>query len=192
MHTGRPAPDGQMAAANSVNTAAGRSCGLVSVASLWWPPFIEASLRSPTRRVYPRRGSSGKPTSIWTLSGGERQRVLLARALAQRPRLLVLDELTNHLDIRARFELLDLVRASGVTALAVLHDLDLAVRYCDELVVLDHGVVASAGPVLDALSSEVLHAVFKVAGRVERHPDGVIRITYTAKPLTDHTLDVGP
>nr|WP_283097514.1 ABC transporter ATP-binding protein [Frankia umida] len=125
-------------------------------------------------------------------SGGERQRVLLARALAQRLRLLVLDELTNHLDIRARFELLDLVRASGVTALAVLHDLDLAVRYCDELVVLDHGVVASAGPVLDALSSEVLHAVFKVAGRVERHPDGVIRITYTAKPLTDHTPDVGP
>jgi iron complex transport system ATP-binding protein len=121
--------------------------------------------------------------SFDTLSGGERQRVLLARALAQQPRLLVLDELTNHLDIRARFELLDLVRSSSITTLAVLHDLDLAVRYCDQLVVLDQGVVASSGSVLDALTSEVLHAVFGVTGTVERHPDGVIRIAYASRPL---------
>jgi iron complex transport system ATP-binding protein len=75
-----------------------------------------------------------------SLSGGERQRVLPARALAQRPRLLVLDELTNHLDIRARSELLDLIRSTAVTTLAVPHDLDLAARLCDHLVVL-HGVV---------------------------------------------------
>ncbi|KPM56230.1 ABC transporter ATP-binding protein [Frankia sp. R43] len=132
-----------------------------------------------------RTGAVGHADRLYdTLSGGERQRVLLARALAQRPRLLVLDELTNHLDIRARFELLDLVRATGVTTLAVLHDLDLAVRYCDQLVVLDRGRVASAGPVLEALTSDVLHAVFGVTGSVERHSDGVIRITYTAQPLT--------
>ncbi|NUR03028.1 MAG: ABC transporter ATP-binding protein [Streptomyces sp.] len=63
-----------------------------------------------------------------SLSGGERQRVLLARALAQDPQLPVLDELTNHLDIQARFELLDLIRATGFTTLAVFHDLDLAAR----------------------------------------------------------------
>ncbi|MEX5710052.1 ABC transporter ATP-binding protein [Parafrankia sp. FMc6] len=127
-----------------------------------------------------------------TLSGGERQRVLLARALAQRPRLLVLDELTNHLDIRARFELLDLVRTTRITTLAVLHDLDLAVRYCDQLVVLDHGQVASSGPVLDALTSEVLQAVFGVVGSVERHPDGIVRITYTAQPLTGQAAVLPP
>ncbi|WP_328324567.1 MULTISPECIES: ABC transporter ATP-binding protein [unclassified Streptomyces] len=118
-----------------------------------------------------------------SLSGGERQRVLLARALAQDPRLLVLDELTNHLDIRARFELLDLIRATGVTTLAVLHDLDLAARLCDHLVVLHGGAVAAAGPVLDVLTPGLLADVFGVNASTERHADGVVRITYDARPL---------
>ncbi|NJP70938.1 ABC transporter ATP-binding protein [Streptomyces sp. C1-2] len=118
-----------------------------------------------------------------SLSGGERQRVLLARALAQNPQLLVLDELTNHLDIRARFELLDLIRATGVTTLAVLHDLDLAARLCDHLVVLHDGAVAAAGPVLDVLTPDLLADVFGVNASTERHADGVVRITYEARPL---------
>ncbi|MFS8198127.1 ABC transporter ATP-binding protein [Streptomyces sp. CWNU-52B] len=118
-----------------------------------------------------------------TLSGGERQRVLLARALAQRPRLLVLDELTNHLDIRARFELLDLIRSTGITTLAALHDLDLAARLCDHLVVLHEGVVVAAGPVLEVLTPDLLQEVFGVRGETERHPDGVVRVTYAAQPL---------
>ncbi|WP_413760086.1 ABC transporter ATP-binding protein [Streptomyces sp. MMBL 11-3] len=118
-----------------------------------------------------------------SLSGGERQRVLLARALAQDAQLLVLDELTNHLDIRARFELLDLIRATGITTLAVLHDLDLAVRLCDHLVVLHEGVVVAAGPVLEVLTPEVLRDVFGVRAHTGRHTDGVVRITYDARPL---------
>ncbi|MFF8732446.1 ABC transporter ATP-binding protein [Streptomyces sp. NPDC015171] len=118
-----------------------------------------------------------------SLSGGERQRVLLARALAQDPRLLVLDELTNHLDTRARFELLDLIRATGVTTLAVLHDLDLAARLCDHLVVLHEGAVVTAGPVLDVLTPRLLAEVFGVRAHAGRHADGVIRITYAAQPL---------
>ncbi|PKW12229.1 iron complex transport system ATP-binding protein [Streptomyces sp. 1222.5] len=118
-----------------------------------------------------------------SLSGGERQRVLLARALAQQPRLLVLDELTNHLDIRARFELLDLIRTTGVTTLAVLHDLDLAARLCDHVVVLHEGTVVVAGPVLEVLTPEILADVFGVRASAERHADGVVRITYGAQPL---------
>ncbi|MER5550683.1 ABC transporter ATP-binding protein [Streptomyces sp. NPDC002793] len=118
-----------------------------------------------------------------SLSGGERQRVLLARALAQKPQLLVLDELTNHLDIRARFELLDLIRATGVTTLAVLHDLDLAARLSDYLVILSEGAVAAAGSVLEVLTPDVLAEVFGVRAITERHADGVIRITYAARPL---------
>ncbi|MEV7866692.1 ABC transporter ATP-binding protein [Streptomyces sp. NPDC088124] len=118
-----------------------------------------------------------------SLSGGERQRVLLARALAQHPQLLVLDELTNHLDIRARFELLDLIRTTGITTLAVLHDLDLAARLCDHLVVLHEGTVVTAGAVLDVLTPDILREVFGVRADTDRHPDGVIRITYAAQPL---------
>jgi iron complex transport system ATP-binding protein len=118
-----------------------------------------------------------------SLSGGERQRVLLARALAQQPELLVLDEPTNHLDIRARFELLELVHTVGVTTLAVLHDLDLAARSCDRLVVLESGRVVAAGPVLDALTPEVLSDVFGVTAVTERHDDGIVRVTYGARPL---------
>ncbi|MEU5700791.1 ABC transporter ATP-binding protein [Streptomyces aurantiacus] len=118
-----------------------------------------------------------------TLSGGERQRVLLARALAQQPRLLVLDELTNHLDIRARFELLDLIRRTGITTLAALHDLDLAARLCDHLVVLHEGAVVAAGPVLKVLTPDLLREVFGVRADTERHADGVVRITYAAQPL---------
>jgi iron complex transport system ATP-binding protein len=118
-----------------------------------------------------------------SLSGGERQRVLLARALAQDPGLLVLDELTNHLDVRARFELLDLIRATGVTTLAVLHDLDLAARLCDRLVVLHEGAVAAAGPVLEVLTSDLLADVFGVRASAARHADGVVRLTYAARPL---------
>ncbi|MFC0598082.1 ABC transporter ATP-binding protein [Streptomyces palmae] len=121
---------------------------------------------------------------VTSLSGGERQRVLLARALAQQPRLLVLDELTNHLDIRARFELLDLIRSTGITTLAVLHDLDLAARLCDQLVALHAGEVVAAGAVLDVLTPGLLRDVFGVAATASRHADGVVRITYGAQPLS--------
>lgn len=120
---------------------------------------------------------------VSTLSGGERQRVLLARALAQEPRLLVLDEVTNHMDVHARFELLGLLRRTGLTTLAVLHDLDLAARFCDRIVVLWHGRVHSAGPVLDVLTPRTFAEVFRVAARAEAHLDGVVRLTYAADPL---------
>jgi iron complex transport system ATP-binding protein len=120
-----------------------------------------------------------------TLSGGERQRVLLARALAQEPSLLVLDEPTNHLDIRARFELTRLIATTGITTLAVLHDLDLAARVCDNLVVLDHGQVAAAGAVTDVLTPTLFQEVFGVDAHAHRDPDGIVRLTYAPNPLAN-------
>ena len=99
------------------------------------------------------------------LSGGEKQRVLIARALAQEAGHLLLDEPTNHLDIHYQHEVLTLVRALGVTTVVVLHDLNLAARYCDHLVLLDRGAVAHAGPTAEVLRPEVLEPVYHVSVR---------------------------
>lgn len=103
---------------------------------------------------------------VTQLSGGERQRVLIARALAQRAGHLLLDEPTNHLDIGYQHELLGLVRELTATTLVVLHDLNLAARYCDTLVLLHRGRVAAAGPVDRVLTPEIIEPVYGV--RVQR------------------------
>ncbi|GAA3223279.1 ABC transporter ATP-binding protein [Pseudonocardia petroleophila] len=103
--------------------------------------------------------------SFSLLSGGEKQRVLIARALAQEAGHLLLDEPTNHLDIRYQHEVLGLVRALGITTVVVLHDLNLAARYCDRLVLLDGGTVAATGPTAEVLRPEVLEPVYRVSVR---------------------------
>ncbi|MFI6573299.1 ABC transporter ATP-binding protein [Nocardia fluminea] len=101
-----------------------------------------------------------------TLSGGERQRVLIARALAQQADHLLLDEPTNHLDIRYQHELLTLVRGlTTTTTVVVLHELNLAARYCDRLVLLDRGRVAAAGTVAEVLTPRILEPVYKIPVR---------------------------
>ncbi|GLZ01601.1 ABC transporter ATP-binding protein [Actinoplanes sp. NBRC 103695] len=112
-----------------------------------------------------------------TLSGGERQRVQLARALAQEPELLLLDEPTNHLDIGHQLQLLHLVRRSGTTTLAALHDLNLAAMFCDLVVVLDQGRVAASGAPFKVLTPDLLKQVYGVDADVTTH-DGRPVITY--------------
>jgi iron complex transport system ATP-binding protein len=97
-----------------------------------------------------------------TLSGGERQRVLIARALAQQADHLLLDEPTNHLDIRYQHELLSFLGELAVTTVIVLHDLNLAARYCDSAVLLNRGLVAAAGAIDEVLTPEVLEPVYGV------------------------------
>ncbi|AWB87418.1 ABC transporter ATP-binding protein [Mycetocola zhujimingii] len=108
-----------------------------------------------------------------TLSGGERQRVHLARALAQQPRLLLLDEPTNHLDVRAQLSLLSLVRAqtaAGITAVAALHDLNIAAAYADSVIVLSAGRVVAAGAAASVLTPELIGDVYGVRADVLEHP----------------------
>ncbi|MBB3265188.1 iron complex transport system ATP-binding protein [Azospirillum sp. OGB3] len=122
------------------------------------------------------------------LSGGERQRVMIARALAQRPRILLLDEPTNHLDIHHRFAVLDLVRGLGITVVATLHDIDLAARWCDRVLLMADGRLQADAAPAEALTPERLTAVYRVAATVDRHPgDGRLRIDLS--PLTDHRSD---
>ncbi|PFG38529.1 iron complex transport system ATP-binding protein [Georgenia soli] len=100
-----------------------------------------------------------------TLSGGERQRVHLARALAQQPEVLLLDEPTNHLDVAAQLDVLALARdlaADGVAVLAALHDLNHALRYADQVIVMSGGRVVTAGPPAAVLTGELVSEVYGV------------------------------
>ncbi|WP_079125545.1 ABC transporter ATP-binding protein [Streptomyces lushanensis] len=105
-----------------------------------------------------------------SLSGGERQRALIARALLQRPALLVLDEPTNHLDIRHQLDVLTLVRASGTTNLLALHDLNLAAYYCDRIHVLQGGRIIASGTPRSVLTPRLLATVYGVTAEVTTHP----------------------
>jgi ABC-type cobalamin/Fe3+-siderophores transport system ATPase subunit len=108
------------------------------------------------------------------LSGGERQRAMLARALAQQPRLLVLDEPTSHLDLRYQAETAALIRRvnaeRGMTVLLVSHDLNLAAEVCDRLLLLSRGRVARLGPPAEVLRRETLAAVFGCDVVVDANP----------------------
>ena len=111
--------------------------------------------------------------AITTLSGGERQRVLFARALAQQPDVLLLDEPTASLDLRHQSEVLTLARDlahGGKAVLAVLHDVNLAAAYCDRLVLLNGGQIAAQGMPADVLTAENLRAVYGARVWVRTHP----------------------
>jgi iron complex transport system ATP-binding protein len=108
--------------------------------------------------------------SLHELSGGERQRVMIARCVAQKSPTMLLDEPTNHLDIRFQHEILALVRRLQLNTIVVLHDLNLASRYCDHLVLLDQGHVVAQGTPAEVLQGDLLEPVYGI--EVRRLADG--------------------
>ena len=109
-----------------------------------------------------------------TLSGGERQKAWVAMALAQQPRVMLLDEPVTFLDLGQQLEVMDLVsrlnRDEGITVVAVMHDLNLAARYCERLVALKDGRVCADGPTADVMSPAVLREVFGIEARIGQDP----------------------
>ena len=106
------------------------------------------------------------------LSGGERQRVLVARALAQEPKVLLMDEPTKDLDIRHSLDIMGLIKrmseTDGLTVVSALHDLDLAARSCDRVVVMKGGRVFASGLTRDVLDERVVEAAFGIKVRIGR------------------------
>jgi iron complex transport system ATP-binding protein len=111
--------------------------------------------------------------SVGSVSGGERQRVLLARALAQDAPAMLLDEPTASLDIHHQVRTLELVRDlvdEETTALAAIHDLDLAARFCDAIIVLSDGCVLAEGPPSSVLTESVVEQAFGGNPRIHENP----------------------
>jgi len=108
------------------------------------------------------------------LSGGERQRVIIARAIAQQPKALLLDEPTVYLDINGQFEIMDLIKKlnkeGGITVIAVLHDVNLAARYCDRIALLNDGVVESIGPPKEVLTPDTIQSVYGIEVVIRKDP----------------------
>lgn len=108
------------------------------------------------------------------LSGGEKQRVVFARAFAQQTPVLLLDEPCANLDIRHALVLMELaadrVRQEGATVAAVMHDINLALRYADDLVLMKQGRVAACGPAQTTLQPEILKRVFGVSAQIRKEP----------------------
>jgi len=115
------------------------------------------------------------------ISGGEKQRVILARALAQQPLLLLLDEPTLHLDIGAQVDLLESLRRLAAqnryTVVVVTHELNLAGEYADQVVLLQRGKCLRVGSPATVLQREILEQVFQAPLSVEMTPSGRPRVT---------------
>jgi len=115
-----------------------------------------------------------KERPVGQISGGERQLALIARALAQEPTLLLLDEPTTYLDIAHQVGILDLIkrlnRRMGLTVLMVLHDLNLTSEYCDRIALLSEGRIHIQGVPQEVLNYKVIEQVYKTVVVVEKNP----------------------
>jgi iron complex transport system ATP-binding protein len=111
---------------------------------------------------------------IGELSGGERQRLVIARALTQEPRIVLLDEPTAHLDINYQVETLDLISSlcaqQGLTALIALHDLNLAAQYCDRIIMISDGRIYAEGLPREVITEQNVRQVYGAEVCVTPHP----------------------
>lgn len=105
-----------------------------------------------------------------TLSGGQKQRAIVARALAQDTPILLFDEATSSLDIKYTLQIFNLakklVQKQNRTVIAVMHDLNLAAAYCDEILIMNDGKIVSSGPTVEKLTADIIEEVFEVKSSV--------------------------
>jgi len=105
-----------------------------------------------------------------SLSGGEKQRVMIARAIIQRPRVLLMDEPTNHLDIHHQIEILKFAQSLDITVVMSIHDLNLASHFCNRLILLDHGKIIADGKAEDVLTAKRISSIYNTNVQVDQDP----------------------
>jgi iron complex transport system ATP-binding protein len=137
----------------------------------WWEwNLSKKDLEVVDRSIAQVRLEKFSDRPVEDLSGGERQRAFLALALAQEPRVLLLDEPTTYLDVHYQLELLELLKhlneAQDLTIVTVLHELNLAARYSDRIAVLNSGSLHSIGQPNAVMTPEMLAEVFKINAEI--------------------------
>ena len=128
--------------------------------------------------------------SMTALSGGERQRVLIARALAQEPQIMLLDEPTALLDIRHQMDFFDLIKKlnkeQALTVIAVTHDINLASTYCDRVMLLKSGNIYGIGSPRDVITESNIKEVYEANVMIDQNPvTGKPRVTLLSPYLSD-------
>lgn len=114
-----------------------------------------------------------KDKNINELSGGERQRVYIARALAQKPKILLMDEPVSHLDIKYQIEILSLVNSlslKGILVITVLHDINLASQFCDEIFIMKEGKIMASGDPEKVLTPDNIKSAFSIEVELLNNP----------------------
>ena len=101
-----------------------------------------------------------------SLSGGEKQRIILARALVQNTDCLILDEPTNHLDIKHQLHFMSLAKDLKITVISAIHDLNIAVMYCDKIYALKEGQIIASGSVNEVITEEVIKTLYDVEAKI--------------------------
>lgn len=144
----------------------------------WWEWELDAQGREKVEEAMEETGVIPfRDRQVTQLSGGEKQRVFLALALAQNPKVLLLDEPTTYLDIHFQLQLLDLLKylnqKQKLSIITVLHDINLAARYSDRLALLRQGQLFSVGDAGAILTPENMAAVFDVEVLVLDTPVGI-------------------
>lgn len=144
-------------------------------------PFV-GRLGLHTQRDHQVVDSVLRKTETWTyrdryiheLSSGERQRVLLARALAQEPKILLLDEPTAHLDLHYEIEIFQILKAlntgESLTILTVSHNLNLMGEFCEKLILMEAGACRQIGTPAEILTASLLRDVFRIDCKIENNP----------------------
>ncbi len=114
-----------------------------------------------------------KDSLITEISGGERQRVIIAKALAQNPSIILLDEPTSHLDINHQIELLNLLRTlnkeKGTTIVLVIHDINLAARFSDDIILLNEGEIIGIGNPEDVITAKNIEKAYNLDVAIENN-----------------------
>lgn len=162
----------------------------------WWQWEINRDDRQAVERVIVQtRLTHLSDRPVEQLSGGERQRAFLALALAQNPKVLLLDEPTTFLDLQHQLELLELLKdlnqTQQLTVITVLHDLNLAMRYSDRLALLKQGMLTAIGPSQSVITPDNLRQVFGVEATILDTPIGLQICLLSPTPLTTRSRD-GP